>query len=45
MFSLANVPNLFANKLAGLRRRRLAHPPVLACALDRSLFWHELHHL
>jgi hypothetical protein len=45
MFSLANVPDLFADKLAGLRRWRLAHPPVSACALDRSLFWHELHHL
>jgi hypothetical protein len=45
MFSLANVPNLFADKLAGLRRRRLTGPLVPARALDRSLFWHELHHL
>ena len=45
MFSLANVPNLFADKLAGLRRRSLTGPLVLARALDRSQFWHELHHL
>jgi hypothetical protein len=45
MFSLANVPDLFADKLAGLRRRSLTGPLVPARALDRSQFWHELHHL
>jgi hypothetical protein len=45
MFSLANVVNLFADELAGLRGRGLAGPLVPARALDCSLFWHGFYHL
>ena len=45
MFSLANVPNLFADELASLRGRGLAGPLVSARALDCSLFWHGFHYL
>ena len=45
MFSLANVVNLFADELAGLRGRGLAGPLVSARALDCSLFWHGFSHL
>src|SRR6185312_7987670 len=44
VFALAHVLHLFANELAGLRRRRLAFPRIFVRALDRFFVRHpDLH--